>query len=70
MMKAKTRSTLEDLRERKDIGMNKLKKQKTRDVKAHLLLGGFYLLLFAGEVVVVPLSAAINVPNPASKFST
>src|SRR5438445_8226196 len=47
-----------------------MKKQNTRDVKAHLLRGAFYLLLFVGLVVVVALSAAINMPNPASKFST
>ena len=35
-----------------------------------LLLGAFYLLLFVGAVVIVPLSVAINMPNPASKFST
>ena len=45
-----------------------MKKQNTRDVKAHLLRGAFYLLLFVGLVVVVALSAAINMPNPASKF--
>src|SRR5438552_2927540 len=50
--------------------MDKLKKQNTRDVKAHLLLGAFYLLLFVGAVVVVPLSAAINMPDPAPQFST
>src|SRR5947208_7355064 len=47
-----------------------MKKQNTRDVKAHLLRGAFYLLLFVGLVVVVALSAAINMPSPASKFST
>src|SRR5256714_14490363 len=47
-----------------------MKKQNTRDVKAHLLRGAFYLLLFVGLVVVVALSAAINMPNPGSKFST
>jgi N-acetylneuraminic acid mutarotase len=47
-----------------------MKKQNTRNVKVHLLLGGFYLLLFVGAVVVVPLSAAIDMPNPASKSST
>src|SRR5205823_13199551 len=51
-------------------GVDKMKKQNTRDVKAHLLRGAFYLLLFVGLVVVVALSAAINMPNPASKFST
>src|SRR2546421_494826 len=70
MMKGATRTTLEDLRERKDIGMDKLKKQNTRDVKAHLLRSAFYLLLFVGVIVVVPLSGAINMPNPVSKFST
>jgi hypothetical protein len=47
-----------------------MKQQNTRDVKAHLLLSAFYLLLFVGAVVVVFLSAAINMPDPASKFST
>src|SRR5437762_5940173 len=47
-----------------------MKKQNTRDVKAHLLRGAFYLLLFVCLVVVVALSAAINMPSPASKFST
>src|SRR5438067_13000771 len=47
-----------------------MKKQNTRDVKAHLLRGAFYLILFVGLVVIVALSAAINMPNPASKFST
>ncbi|PYJ00936.1 MAG: hypothetical protein DMF00_06405 [Verrucomicrobia bacterium] len=50
--------------------MDKLKKQNTRDVKAHLLRDALYLLLFVGVIVVVPLSGAINMPNPASKFST
>jgi N-acetylneuraminic acid mutarotase len=58
------------LRRKSDTGVDKIKKQNTRDVKAHLLRGAFYLLLFVGLVVVVALSAAINMPNPASKFST
>ena len=47
-----------------------MKKQNTRDVKVHLLRDALYLLLFVGVIVVVPLSGAINMPNPASKFST
>src|SRR5947209_1969532 len=47
-----------------------MKKQNTRYVKAHLLRGAFYMLLFVGMVMDVALSAAIDMPNPASKFSS
>src|ERR1051326_418780 len=50
--------------------MNQFKKQNTRNVKVLLLRSAFYLLLFVGTAVVVPLSAAIITPSPASKFST
>jgi N-acetylneuraminic acid mutarotase len=46
-----------------------LKKQNTRNVKAHLLRGTFYMLLFV-EVVMVALSAPINMPKLASKVLT
>ena len=39
--------------------MDNLKKQNTRDVKAHLLLGAFYLLLFVGVGVLVALSSVL-----------
>src|SRR5436309_6190460 len=47
-----------------------MKKQNTRYVKAHLLRGAFYMLLFVAVIMVVAMSAAINMPNSASKFST
>jgi N-acetylneuraminic acid mutarotase len=47
-----------------------MKKQNTRDINAHLIWGAFYLLLFVGAGVIVALSAAINMPDPASKFPT
>jgi len=45
-----------------------MKKQTNPNIKAHLLRGAFYLLLFVAVFVIVALSSAINLPNHPPKF--
>src|SRR6266487_3581297 len=46
-----------------------MKKQTDPNIKAHLLRGAFYLLLFVAVFVIVALSSAISLPNHAPKVS-
>src|SRR6266516_3871325 len=45
-----------------------MKKQTDPNIKAHLLRGAFYLLLFVAVFVIVALSSAISLPNHPPKF--